>query len=686
MTPKISEMIEEPPDPLSPGEPSKQIRQYTNHYKELVELERQEEMAAHEREMEQLSGGEREEKGRALLKMRGKGAGEDLAGELIKFTRKGGKLPDTEISVGDLIMISKKDPLRDDNPTGTVIQKTNYSITAAFDENPPGFIYGKGLRLDLFVNDITFQRMQAALDTLEAADGALADLRDIIVGNTSPESPERREVNHWYNSNLNSSQREAVEEALGAKDFFLVHGPPGTGKTTTVIEIIQQHVAQGKQVLATADSNTAVDNLVEFLVSQGVHTVRAGHPARVTRTLHDHTLDSLVQGEGDYWKAKNFRDKAMEVKEEQQDLAFPSGKNRRGLSDGRIKKLARQGKGSRGISPGKIRSMAEWLVKQEKIADYFDRAQQLEDRAVEAVLDKAEVVCTTNATAGSELLEEKQFDVLVIDEATQATEPSCLIPITHAKQVVMAGDHKQLPPTILSREAEERGLSTTLFERLADRHEDEILSMLRYQYRMHEDIMEFSGSQFYNGALEAAPEVRRHTLDDLNFELPDVESSSRKVFDPEKPVVFLDTRNTDAREYSRSGSTSRENKSEADYVEQLTENALQAGLSPGQIAVITPYNDQVDRISRNLQQWENLEIDSVDGFQGREKELVIISLVRSNPHDNVGFLSDLRRLNVALTRAKRKLIVIGDSDTVGAEQTYQDFIEYASARGCYVRV
>lgn len=686
MTPKISEMIEEPPDPLSPGEPSKQIRQYTNHYKELVELERQEEMAAHEREMEQLSGGEREEKGRALLKMRGKGAGEDLAGELIKFTRKGGKLPDTEISVGDLIMISKKDPLRDDNPTGTVIQKTNYSITAAFDENPPGFIYGKGLRLDLFVNDITFQRMQAALDTLEAADGALADLRDIIVGNTSPESPERREVNHWYNSNLNSSQREAVEEALGAKDFFLVHGPPGTGKTTTVIEIIQQHVAQGKQVLATADSNTAVDNLVEFLVSQGVHTVRAGHPARVTRTLHDHTLDSLVQGEGDYWKAKNFRDKAMEVKEEQQDLAFPSGKNRRGLSDGRIKKLARQGKGSRGISPGKIRSMAEWLVKQEKIADYFDRAQQLEDRAVEAVLDKAEVVCTTNATAGSELLEEKQFDVLVIDEATQATEPSCLIPITHAKQVVMAGDHKQLPPTILSREAEERGLSTTLFERLADRHEDEILSMLRYQYRMHEDIMEFSGNQFYNGALEAAPEVRRHTLDDLNFELPDVESSSRKVFDPEKPVVFLDTRNTDAREYSRSGSTSRENKSEADYVEQLTENALQAGLSPGQIAVITPYNDQVDRISRNLQQWENLEIDSVDGFQGREKELVIISLVRSNPHDNVGFLSDLRRLNVALTRAKRKLIVIGDSDTVGAEQTYQDFIEYASARGCYVRV
>ena len=686
MTPKISELIEETPAAPEPGAHSKQIRAYIDHYKELVDLERAEEMAAHEREMKQLSGREREEKGRALLKMRGRKDGEGLAGFLVKFTRKGGKLPDTEISVGDLVMISKQDPLRDDNPTGTVIQKTNYSITAAFDNKPHGFVFGKGLRIDLFVNDITFQRMLAALDTLENADGDLGDLRNIIAGTEEPRKPEPEETDVWYNSSLNRSQRDAVERALGSEDFYLVHGPPGTGKTTTVIEIIEQYARMGKSVLATADSNMAVDNLVEFLVDQGVHTVRVGHPARVTQKLHDHTLDSLVQGEGDYWKGQNFREKAMEVKAEQENLVYPSGKNRRGLSNSRIKKLARHGKGSRGLSPDKIHQMAQWIDKKEKIDDYFDRAKQLEDQAVASVLEKAEVVCSTNATAGSEVLEDMNFDVLVIDEATQATEPSCLIPITNASQVIMAGDHKQLPPTILSREAEDGGLGVTLFERLAEDYNGTIMDMLEQQYRMHEDIMNFSGKQFYDSSLKADKSVREHTLDDLNFQPETAKNEVRKALDPENPVVFLDTATLDAPEHSREGSTSKENPAEAELTSELARTALEAGLSEPEVAVIAPYHDQVDRISKELADRELLEVKTVDGFQGREKECVIISLVRSNPRENVGFLTDLRRLNVALTRAKRKLIVIGDSETVQSEDTYQEFINYAKRVGVYQRL
>ncbi|MFB6203729.1 MAG: IGHMBP2 family helicase [Candidatus Nanohaloarchaea archaeon] len=661
-------------------EEMEEISNYVEKYRNLVEMEREEEMRRHEESIRNLSGREREDRGKAILHMRGRDEGEGLEGHLVKFmrNRKGEELPETEITVGDLVMLSKNDPLRDDNPTGTVVEKTRYSVTVAFDENPPGFVYDRGLRMDLYVNDITYQRMKDALSELKSADGRLEELRDVVAGLKEPGEPEPAEVDSWHNEKLNESQRNAVRRALGAEDFHLIHGPPGTGKTTTAIEVIQQYIDRGKTVLATADSNAAVDNILEFLLDQGVDAVRVGHPARVTPQLREHTLDSLVEENEKYRESQEVREKAFELKDRQDDLTHPSGRYRRGMSNEKIKELADQGRGSRGVPAEKIEEMAEWLEIQEEADELFEKSDRLEEEAVQEVIESMDVVCTTNSTAGSELMEDREFDVLVIDEATQATEPSCLIPITHADEVVMAGDHRQLPPTVKNQEAAEKGLEDTLFERLAEDHL-EIKDMLEVQYRMHRKIMDFSSEHFYGGKLRADSSVEDHTLADLDYD-GDRPDSWDEALSPEHPAVFLDTSKIDASERTRQGSTSKENRREAKIVQEITEEVLDAGIHDEDVAVISPYDDQVDLLDRRIDR-EDLEVKTVDGFQGREKEVVIISLVRSNERDEIGFLRDVRRLNVALTRAKRKLVVVGDSDTVSTHDTYSQLLEYMEDKG-----
>ncbi|MFB6266255.1 MAG: IGHMBP2 family helicase [Halodesulfurarchaeum sp.] len=664
-------------------EATETARSYVDRYRELVELERQAEMERHESEIRSLSGREREAKGRALLHMRGRDEGEGLGGYLVKFLRerRSEALPETEIGVGDLVMVSKQDPLRDDNPTGTVAEQTRYSITVAFDGRPPGFVFDDGLRVDLYVNDITFRRMQDALKQLPDADGPLAALRDVLVGVEEPAPPEPAQIETWHNESLNDSQRTAVRRALGAERFHLIHGPPGTGKTTTAVEVIEQAVDRGESVLATAASNTAVDTLLEFLIERGVDAVRVGHPARVTPTLREHTLDSRLAGHPKYQRRSELREEAFDLLDEQEQYTHPSGRWRRGLSDERIRSLAEEGRGARGVPPEKMREMAEWLRLQEEADELFEEADRLEQEALAEVIEEAEVVCTTNSTAGSDLLEGAQFDLLVIDEATQATEPSCLIPITHADRVVMAGDHRQLPPTVQSEEAAREGLRETLFERLAERH-PRIRDMLRVQYRMHETIMGFSSERFYDGELEAAPSVTAHTLSDLAIDPTTL--SPPDILDPGAPLVFVDTADLDAPERQRSGSTSRENPGEATIVKTLAESLLEAGVDPRDIAVISPYDDQVDRLSSELDR-EGLEVDTVDGFQGREKEVVLVSLVRSNKRGEIGFLAEERRFNVAVTRAKRKVVVVGDGETVTRAPVFEEFVEYAADSGRLVR-
>ncbi|MDZ7660659.1 IGHMBP2 family helicase [Fodinibius sp.] len=656
------------------------IFDYVSRYKRLVELEREEEMREHEESIRSLSGEQREAEGKAILHLRGRDEGNALEGKLVKFMRqhKGEPLPETEIAVGDLVMISRRDPLLSDNPTGTVVQKTNYSVTVAFDQ-PKSFIFGKGLRMDLYVNDITYQRMKDALTQVEEATGRLAKLRNIVVGLRSPEEGEKAEVDEWFNKELNDSQREAVAYSLGAEDVHLIHGPPGTGKTTTAIEVIEQAVENGQKVLATAASNIAVDNMLDFLLDRGVKAVRVGHPARVTPQLKEHTLDSLIENNEQYQKSEELRAQAFEKKEEQEEYTHPSGKYRRGMSNTKIKELAEEGRGSRGVSEDKIKKMARWIELQDEIEELFEEADKLREEAVNEILETKQVICTTNSTAGSELIENREFDLVVIDEATQSTEPSCLIPITRGKKVIMAGDHRQLPPTVKNRKAADKGLEDTLFERLTENHPD-IKDMLEVQYRMHEKIMEFSNEQFYDGILSADESVKKHTLEDFQLDINLFDNNLTEILDPHEPVVFVDTAGRDAAERIRQGSTSKENPEEAMLVALMADNLMQSGMRPEDIAVISPYKDQVDLLERKINT-ENLEIKSVDGFQGREKEVVIISLTRSNKKRSIGFLKDVRRLNVSLTRAKRKLIVVGDSATITSHETYNRFVDYVRDQG-----
>lgn len=662
------------------GETGGPVSRYVERYSALVELEREEEMREHEESIRRLSGEERESRGKAILHLRGRDEGQALEGRLIKFMRRkrGEPLPDTEIAPGDLVMISRDDPLRDDNPTGTVVQKTNYSLTVAFD-HAPDFVIGKGLRMDLYVNDITYRRMKQALLEVEKAEGRLAELRDIVIGERDPDGAEAADIVKWYDPDLNDSQKKAVARSLGAEDIHLVHGPPGTGKTTVAIEVIRQAVDRGDKVLATAASNVAVDNLMEFLLDREIRAVRVGHPARVTPLLREQTLDSLVLDNEKYRRSEELRKKAFDRKDRQEKYTHPSGRWRRGMSDEKIRTLAQKGRGSRGVPEEKVREMAEWLNLQDEVNELFEEADDLREEAVAEILDDREVVCTTNSTAGSDLLAGREFELVMIDEATQATEPSCLIPLVRGRKVIMAGDHRQLPPTVKNLEAADRGLERTLFERLAGRH-GKIRSLLNVQYRMNERIMNFSNEVFYDGALRAHESVASHTLEGLGLETGRWEGQYGEILEPGEPVVFVDTSGMGAAERSREGSSSRENPGESRLVGGLVENLLASGMRAKEIAVISPYRDQVDLLQRSIAK-ENLEVKSVDGFQGREKEAVIISLTRSNPEGEIGFLKDVRRLNVALTRARRKLVVIGDRSTVSAHPVYERFARYVEDQG-----
>ncbi len=667
--------IVEPGSPENISKAEYALEEYSDHFSDLVEMERKEEMERHEREMKQLSGWEREKEGRAILNARARDEGTALGGKfIVKFVRKDG-LPETEISVGDLVRISKNEPLSDDNPSGTVTEKTGYSLKAAFDEKPPGWIYDK-VRVDLYVNDITYQRMLDALEKIKKLKGKKRKLVKTLLDGKKLQHDTIDEI-YYCNQELNESQKEAVRKAIKAEDIHLIHGPPGTGKTVTSVEVIEQYIEKDKDVLACADSNVAVDNLVEHLVSSGRRVVRVGHPARVTPVLRKHTLDYLLEKNDTYQKAQELREEAFELKDEQEDYTYPSGRWRRGLSNEAIKSLAEKDKGSRGIPPNKMKEMAKSLELQEKIDELFDKVDDLEEKAVSEVLERSDVVCSTNSSSASQALEEEDFDLCVIDEATQATEPSCLIPSIKAEKLVMAGDHKQLPPTILNEEAKREGLDETMFERLIALFGDNVKTLLKIQYRMHEKIMRFSADEFYNGELLADSSVEAHTLKDIIDRDP--KGKFRHVLDPYPPLSMIDTK-MEMPERTRSGSTSKENPGEAVLAKELAEEYLDLGLEATDIGIITPYKDQADLIEKKIVE-ENLEIDTVDGFQGREKEVIILSLTRSNDEGIIGFLKDLRRLNVSLTRAKRKLIVLCDKSTLSSNEVYDRLFHHIEKVG-----
>jgi predicted DNA helicase len=428
----------------------------------------------------------------------------------------------------------------------------------------------------------------------------------------------------------------------------VIHGPPGTGKTTTVAELIRQAVARGDKVLACAASNHAVDNLLEKLLRLGERPVRLGHPARVVPELRERALDILAEKHADARQARK-------VAREASALFRQADRWTRGKPEPGAKAALR-------------REARELLAE----------ARRLEALAVERVLDEASIVCATLTGLDSELLGRRRFDLAVLDEACQSTEPASWLPLLRADRVILAGDHCQLPPTVVSPEAAEKGLSVSLMERLVGRFGPQIARLLTVQYRMHAAIMGFSSAEFYGGELVADESVIGHRLCDL----PGVRTEPLT----ETPVQFIDTAGASYDEELEENTESRLNRQEAALAARKVRALLDAGLNPSQVAVIAPYRAQVRHLRDLLRDVPGLEIDSVDGFQGREKEAVVISLVRSNPEGEIGFLADVRRTNVALTRARRKLVVIGDSATLSNHPFYQRLLTYFETAGAYSSV
>jgi superfamily I DNA and/or RNA helicase len=437
---------------------------------------------------------------------------------------------------------------------------------------------------------------------------------------------------------LNPEQERALDLADRALDLALVHGPPGTGKTTVLVEVIRRAAARGEPVLATAPSNLAVDNLVERLAEAGVDGVRVGHPARVLPTVLAHTLEARVASHEAARIARGLLAEALE-----------------------LRRSARKRKGRRG--PGRF---SEARVAERDARALLAEARALEARAEEEVLARAPVVLATLTSLDAPALARRRFALAVVDEATQAVEPAAYLALLRAERAVLAGDHLQLPPTVLSAEAQAGGLGVSLFERLVAAHGEVVKVTLAEQYRMNERIMRYPSEALYGGALRAHPSVADRALDAA-------------------PLEVVDTSGRGFEETTPEGSDSKQNDGEAELVAAEVERVIALGVAPADLAVIAPYDAQVQLLRQLLAARldQGLEVDTVDGFQGREKDAVVVSLVRANDAGEVGFLADVRRMNVALTRAKRKLVVVGDAATVARHPFYAGFFEHAQATGAW---
>ena len=592
--------------------------------------------------------GNAEKSGETLLNMI---VVDQLAGlgalQLVTFGRqpKAPPMPWHRLRVGSPVVVS---PMDNDHPSasisGVVSERSGDTLQVAISRLPDEH----RLRIDLAADEVTRQRQSVALRRAQGATGRLAHLRKILLGQRAPEFrslPQLELPNH-----LNDSQKDAIQLARSACDLAVIHGPPGTGKTTTLVALIVQAVLAGEKVLACAPSNTAVDHLLEELVDAGQRVVRIGHPARVTPRLQHHCLDGLMEQHESQVVVKALRRQA-------EDLLRQAEKWTR----------APRIRGDR----HEMRRAAR---------DLEQEAKALERYMTRSILDGADIVCATT-TFNDDLLGNRHFDLGVIDEACQSTEPGSWCPLPFVDKVVLAGDPQQLPPTVLSLEAAAEGFDRSLMQRIMELHGPPIGRLLNVQYRMHQQIMEFSSQQLYDGRLVADASVREHRLCDLPYVANETITQA--------PIIFYDSAGANWDEELEPTGLSKRNRHEAKLVLKKVGELLEAGVSPQDIGVIAPYAAQVrllrdaamQRSPRDL--WRSVEIDTVDGFQGREKEAIVISLVRSNPQHEIGFLSDRRRMNVALTRARRKLIVIGDSATLAIEPFYQAFLEYVSDLQAY---
>jgi superfamily I DNA and/or RNA helicase len=532
--------------------------------------------------------------------------------------------------------------------------RDNLMVITLNGDDLPDWINSGLIGIDVMFDEMTYREMEAALKAvMKAEEGRIVELRNILLGERkasfNDNKPDLQSLKNNYTKLPNPSQALALEKIVSAQDIGIIHGPPGTGKTTTLVKAIKLTVQAEGQSLVCAPSNAAVDLLVEKLSDEGLRVLRIGHPARVTELSMSKTLDAKIALHGNYKELRVMRKRMQQLR----DMAFKYKRNY-------------------GYAEKKQRN----LLMDEAKALKAD-ADMLEFYIVNDLLQNSDVIACTLIGSTNHMLRGRRYKTVFIDEAAQALEPACWIPILKAERVVFAGDHCQLPPTIKSNEAAKAGLAKTLFEKCIERQPN-TGTMLKIQYRMHEDIMTFSSHHFYQDALIADESVRLATL-----------PSSL-------PIDFIDTAGCGFTEKQDPETLSRMNKEEASIlikeieklVEEITVDAwLEAHYTVG---IITPYSAQVDYLHKLAEGSDILNeihqfisINTVDAFQGQERDIIAISFVRSNDKGDVGFLSDIRRTNVAMTRAKKKLIMIGDSATLGSDPFYLDLLDYVQAKGYY---
>jgi superfamily I DNA and/or RNA helicase len=562
-----------------------------------------------------------------------------------------GQIDEFDVRPGSVVHVRARGS---DNSTslgarGVVVFRRPGRLEVVFEESPEFGKHGADLlRID---DEVTLRRLRDGVEACRKLSGRALDLLCVLLGHQAPR-PARPGTFEALDSALNEAQVEAAKVALFAEDLALVHGPPGTGKTRVVVEVIRQCVARGERVLCLCASNAAVDHVALSALTHdpSLSLARAGHPARAHADLVDHTLAGLTD-------QHELRKISRQLFDEAHQLL--RGARRRSDRGRDAYKREREAK----VEAGRL----------------FADARRMERQAVQEVMRRTRVLCGTLTGYARELPEDEGFDVLVVDEASQALTPALLLGIARAKRVVLAGDHKQLPPTVISPRAEAEGLGRTAFdEAMAREDADTFARMLVVQHRMNEALMRFPSSRFYDEKLEAHPSVAAHTLADL-------EVTGVELLDDERVLEVIDTAGAGFEEGAVEDSDSRDNEGEARVVEAAVRALRAAGLDAGDIGVITPYAAQAARLSHALHEeiTAGLEVDSVDGFQGREKEAIVLSLVRSNPLGEIGFVKDARRLNVSITRAKRKLVVVGDSATLSTNEVLRAFYDAAIAAGGY---
>ncbi|MFZ6010008.1 MAG: AAA domain-containing protein, partial [Bacteroidota bacterium] len=528
--------------------------------------------------------------------------------------------------------------------------RDNTMVITINSDDLPDWLDDGMLGVDVMFDEMTYREMEFALkEVIKAEDNRVAHLKKIIFG--AERSTLRTEnIKPEASGILNEIQYEALIKVISIEDVGFIHGPPGTGKTTTLVQAIKYVAKSEKQVLVCAPSNAAVDLLVDKLSELGLNTLRIGHPARVTEQTLSKTLDAKIASHPSYQELRALRKKMEQVR-----AAASKFKRNYGYHE---KEQRRQ-----------LKQEAKLLKSDADLLEFY---------IVNDLLQNSEAICCTLVGSSHPVLRGKKFNTVFIDEAAQALEPACWIPLLRSQRVIFAGDHQQLPPTIKSMEAARQGLAETLFEK-GVKNQPHAASMLQVQYRMHEDIMKFSSRYFYKDKLIAHESVRT------------------KLLRPnQSPVEFIDTAGCGYAEAQDPETLSRMNVEEAQLlmtqVEKLAEEVgvdlwIQEQITLG---IITPYSAQVDQLRKLAEASSVLEslnklvaINTVDAFQGQERDVIAISFVRSNDKGEVGFLGDIRRTNVAMTRARKKLIMVGDSATLGSHPFYLELLDFTQAEGFY---